>query len=284
MAMRRARLAVKPNVGGPKPRQTAVKQTQGIIKVEDASSKTVDSNQIKENSSNTQGISETKPDVSPANETKSSEKKVPVRRPAAKPKPNLPGRGTNRNQITDESVTTEPTANATEGFTSIKTSLSESDVPKESIEYKTEKLENKTEKKDFSDNIEVIQEEKSATEPDTNTDDNKRESKQLPSRFRSRFAKARPNVEAVARPRIRFLYINFICNLGELFTVIEQECPKCYMGKCSYYISNLAQLFKMICTCRHPSLSQNETENISMKEPPPIQRVVTLTNSERYRT
>ena len=204
--MRRARLTVKPNVGGPKPRQTAVKQTEGIIKVEDASGKTVRSNEINEgDSSNTQGTSETKPDISPANETKSSEKKVPVRRPAAKPKPNLPGRGTNQNKLTGESITTEPNANATEGFTLIKTSLSESDVPKEIIESKAEELENKNEKKDVSDNAEVIQEEKRATEPDTNADDNKKESKQLPSRFRSRFAKARPNVEAVARPRIRYL-------------------------------------------------------------------------------
>lgn len=208
--MRRARLTVKPNVGGPKARQTATKQTEeGITKVEDASSKTGGSNEIKEGDScETEGISVIQSDVPPANEVKSSEKRVPVRRLTTKPKPNLPGRGIDRNKITVASITTEPNASATEGFTSIKTSLPESDIPKESIESKAAKLENENAKKDFCDKVEIVREVKSATEPDsndTNTEDNKRESKQFPSRFRSRFAKARPNVEAVARPRIRFL-------------------------------------------------------------------------------
>ena len=147
--MRRARLTVKPNIGGPKARQTAAKQTEeGITKVEDASSKTVGSNEIKEGDSfETEGISVIQSDVPPANEVKSGEKRVPVRRLTTKPKPNLPGRGIDRNKITVESITTEPNASATEGFTSIKTSLPESDIPKESIESKAAKLETKMQRK-----------------------------------------------------------------------------------------------------------------------------------------
>ncbi len=36
--------------------------------------------------------------------------------------------------------------------------------------------------------------------------------------------------------------------------------------------------------CRHPSFSQSElADSALMKEPPPVHRVVTLTNKERYR-
>ena len=54
---------------------------------------------------------------------------------------------------------------------------------------------------------EVAQKSKLLTESgdkEAATEDNKKENRQ---RFRSRFAKARPNIEAVSRPRIRYYFL-----------------------------------------------------------------------------
>ena len=138
-------------------------------------------------------------------ETKPSKEKVPVRRSTARPKPNIPGRGADRSKKLEEK-TTEENVDSTEDFTLIKPSQTVSEECKERNEVNAERTENKIVEKDIQNKSEVVQEENtpvSCDSKESNTEEGKKENKQLPSRFRSRFPKARPNIEAVARPRIR---------------------------------------------------------------------------------
>ena len=209
--MRRSRLSVKPNIGGPKLRaiapkpvpveSTCISQTteesteakgdlvKNLQTQSAGSSNASESTVINEVGKGTSVLQT----VEDATETK-VDKPKPTRRVTAKPKPNIPGRGSIRSKITD-SVTTESDPAPKDSFTTIKPAHIESSLEKR-IEEGPSESGNETNKA-VSDKSVVTQENKIPAESgDKDTPTNKQ-------RFRSRFAKARPNIEAVSRPRIR---------------------------------------------------------------------------------
>ncbi len=136
--------------------------------------------------------------------------KPPLRRAAARPKPNILGRGaaTRNREIKPEVADPKPVE--------IENNVSTVE-PKEAVtnDVVKEKVDDDDEVKESDKTPKTSETEEGADEPGCminiipdEEQDEKQEKENLSKkppvpRFRSRFARARPNVEAVSRPRIR---------------------------------------------------------------------------------
>lgn len=206
MSMRRARLNVKPNIGGPKPRVTAAKHSskEDVLPPAELSTSDVTESNVGNYAEKEASFASTSRMTEEQTETKADKPKT-MRRAAAKPMPNISGRGTIRSKIVED-ATSESNPSTKNGFTTIKPAHIESTANQATEQENPESMTNE-QNKAVPDKCEVAQESKLLMELGDNkeatTEDNKKENRQ---RFRSRFAKARPNIEAVSRPRIRYYF------------------------------------------------------------------------------